>query len=106
LEATGDVDEAVRRSFFGVGAAMVTTTVVLVAGFATVLGSQMPAHRIFAGMAVSTIGTALIGDLVLLPAMLSACYRPRKPAAARTAALADAALECPPSPIASFGAEA
>lgn len=79
FEATGDVDEAIRRSFLSVGAALITTTLVLVSGFATVLGSQMPAHRIFAGMAVSTIGTALIGDLILLPAMLAACYRPRKP---------------------------
>ena len=66
---------AVQRTFLGVGTALVTTTIVLVCGFATVLASQMPAHRIFAGMAVSTIGTALIGDLLLLPAMLDWFYR-------------------------------
>jgi uncharacterized protein len=73
-----DVGEAVRRSFLGVGTALVTTTVVLVCGFATVLASQMPSHRIFAGMAVSTIGSALIADLILLPALLSAFYKPKK----------------------------
>jgi predicted RND superfamily exporter protein len=78
LKSTDDVAEAVRRSFLGVGAAMVTTTIVLVCGFATVLASQMPSHRIFAGMAVSSIGTAILGDLILLPAMLAACYRPKK----------------------------
>ena len=81
MQTTGDLAASVRSSFLGVGAAMVTTTVVLVCGFATVLASQMPSHRIFAGMAVSTIGTALITDLVLLPAMLIAWYKPRKPPA-------------------------
>lgn len=78
LKSTDHVAEAVRQSFLAVGAALVTTTLVLVCGFATVLASQMPSHRIFAGMAVSTIGTALLGDLILLPAMLTAWYRPRK----------------------------
>ena len=70
---------AIQRTFLGVGTALVTTTIVLVCGFATVLASQMPAHRIFAGMAVSTIGTALIGDLLLLPAMLDWFYRRDRP---------------------------
>jgi predicted RND superfamily exporter protein len=105
LEATGNVEDAIRRSFLSVGGALITTTLVLVAGFATVLGSQMPAHRIFAGMAVSTIGTALIGDLILLPAMLAACYRPRRPAAA-AAMTTDRGDELPVTPrIATLGLE-
>lgn len=68
-----------RRTYIGVGTALVATTSVLISGFATVLGSQMPSHRIFAGMAVTTLGIAMLGDMVLLPAMLVACYRHRKP---------------------------
>lgn len=61
---------AVKRAFYGVGAALIMTTVVLVAGFATVLFSDMPGHRRFGGMACATIAAALVGDLVFLPAML------------------------------------
>jgi hypothetical protein len=99
LKVTEDVEEAIRRSFLGVGTAMITTTLVLVCGFATVLGSQMPAHRIFAGMAVSTIGTALLGDIILLPAMLLTCYRPAKPKSAE-AATPDVPMEASDNPIA------
>lgn len=65
-----DVPTAVRRAFEGVGAAMIVTTVVLLAGFASVLLSELPGHRYFSAMAVSTIAAALIGDLLILPAML------------------------------------
>ena len=62
--------QAVRGTFVGVGTALITTTVVLIAGFGTVLTSDMPAHRTFASMACWTIGAALVGDLVFLPALL------------------------------------
>jgi predicted RND superfamily exporter protein len=61
---------AVRSAFIGVGTALITTTLVLIAGFATVLSSDLPGHRTFASMACWTIGAALIGDLVFLPALL------------------------------------
>ena len=65
------VDEALRETFFTVGTALITTTLVLVTGFGTVLMSALPSHRMFSSMAVCTIGTALIADLVLMPAMLA-----------------------------------
>ena len=67
----GDVSTAIHRTFHGVGTALIMTTVVLLAGFSSVLMSEMPVHRVFATMAVSTIGTALIGDLLILPALLA-----------------------------------
>lgn len=74
LEAqSGDHTEAIRRAFVGVGTALVITTLVMTAGFASVLLSDLPTQRIFAAMACVTIVAALIGDLIFLPAML-ACF--------------------------------
>ncbi len=68
---TADIPQAIRSSFTGVGTALIMTTVILVAGFSTVMLSDSRDHRIFSTMSVLTIGTALIGDLVILPAMLA-----------------------------------
>ncbi|HVX30438.1 MAG TPA: MMPL family transporter, partial [Nitrolancea sp.] len=100
IKGSTDVQGAVRRSFTVVGAGMMTTTIVLVSGFSTVLASQMPPHRVFAGMAVMTIGSALIGDLVLLPAMLVSCYVPKKIEAESTDQEPSAAIESmSPAPL-------
>lgn len=72
---TPDRNTAIRRAFGNAGVAMVMTTVVLVAGFASVAFSDSRDHYLFAMMGVITIGSALFGDLVLLPALL-ACYAP------------------------------
>jgi len=61
---------AIRRTFLTVGSALVMTTIVMIAGFGSVLTSQLPTHFLFASMACTTIGSALIGDLILLPALL------------------------------------
>ncbi|MCA9047275.1 MAG: MMPL family transporter [Planctomycetaceae bacterium] len=66
-----DRDTAIRRAFSGVGVALVMTTTVLVAGFASVSFSDSRDHRIFATMGGLTILSALFGDLVFLPALLS-----------------------------------
>ena len=62
--------DAIRATFIGVGTALITTTLVLIAGFGTVLTSDLPGHRTFAAMACWTIGAALVGDLIFLPALL------------------------------------
>jgi len=80
LAVDGDVEGALARSIIGVGTALLMTTVVLVAGFATVISSELPGNRTFGLMACSTIGAALVGDLIILPAML-ACFVPRSAAA-------------------------
>ena len=66
----GDTKEVIRNSFIGVGTALIMTTVVLVVGFSTVLISDSRDHRIFAMMGILTISTALLGDLLFLPALL------------------------------------
>jgi uncharacterized protein len=68
---TDDERLAIERTAIGVGAAMTMTTVVLLAGFATVFLSDSRDHHIFAMMGASTIGMAIIGDLIFLPAMLA-----------------------------------
>lgn len=64
-------EEAIRRAFTGVGTALIMTTIVLLAGFVTVLFSESREHRIFGYMGAITIGSALLGDLTFLPALLA-----------------------------------
>ncbi|HAW28903.1 MAG TPA: RND transporter, partial [Planctomycetaceae bacterium] len=54
-----------------VGTALIMTTVILVAGFSTVIFSDMRDQRNFAIMSGLTISSALFGDLVFLPALLA-----------------------------------
>lgn len=65
-----DVREAIRRAFVAVGSALVTTTVVLLTGFGSVLISEIPTSRLFAWMTCAAVLAALVGDLVILPALL------------------------------------
>ncbi|HEY3394941.1 MAG TPA: efflux RND transporter permease subunit [Lacipirellulaceae bacterium] len=69
--------EAIGRAFTGAGTGMIMTTLVLVVGFATVLFSDMREQRIFASMGGLTVASALVGDLILLPALLLRFARPR-----------------------------
>lgn len=68
-----DVEESLRRSMKAVGAALLITTCVLVVGFAITLTSEVPSNRLFGALSCIAIASALIGDLVVLPAML-ACF--------------------------------
>ena len=69
-KSEGDLHHAIRQSFIGVGTALIMTTIVLIIGFATALISDARDHQIFAMMGILTIGSALFGDLVFLPALL------------------------------------
>jgi predicted RND superfamily exporter protein len=70
LDSGHDPREAVRRTFRLVGPALVTTTATLVGGHAIVMLSAFPAVRVFGMLTAVSIGSALIGDLVILPALL------------------------------------
>ena len=67
---------SIERSFQGVGTGMIMTTVVLVAGFMSVLTSDTRDHRIFASLSIITLVTALLCDLFMLPALLAYFDRP------------------------------
>ena len=77
LRRTGDEHEAIRRAFTGVGTALIMTTLVLLAGFVTVAFGDSREVRIFAAMGGITIASALLGDLLFLPALLARYARPK-----------------------------
>lgn len=62
---------AIQSAFTGVGTALIMTTIVLVAGFSTVLLSDSRDHFTFASMAIITLSAALFADMVFLPALLA-----------------------------------
>ena len=67
---TNDDMVAIQSAFTGVGTALIMTTIVLVAGFSTVLLSDSRDHFTFASMAIITLSAALFADMVFLPALL------------------------------------
>ncbi len=77
MEIDGDVEASIRRAFLAVGSAVVTTTLVLLVGFGSVLTSEMPASRLFGGLSCVAYATAIVGDLFLLPALL-VTFMPRR----------------------------
>jgi predicted RND superfamily exporter protein len=62
--------EAIRRTFHGAGQAIVLTSVLLVLGFGVLGTSELTSTRDFGILASVTMTAALLGDLLLLPAML------------------------------------
>ena len=74
MRVDGDVEAAIHRTFNVVGAALITTTIVLITGFASVLVSQMPTSHLFAWLSITAIASALIGDMLILPALLACFY--------------------------------
>ena len=60
---------ALRQSLCRAGSAVVITTVLLVAGFGTLLLSGLPKIRLFGALACAALGVALLCDLILLPAV-------------------------------------
>lgn len=87
-QTADDEDTAIRNAFTGVGTALIMTTTVLVVGFSVVTFSESRDHRIFATMGALTIGAALFGDLVFLPALLRRFANPAaaNPSTPKTAA--------------------
>ncbi len=65
-----DVATALRRSSAAVGGALITSTLVLLVGFGCLIISEIPSSRLFAWLSCTAIAAALVGDLVLLPALL------------------------------------
>ncbi len=74
LVTDGNVNRALARTLTAVGAAMVTTTAILVGGFAAAWVTDMPSMHLFAELACVALCSALVGDLVILPALLASWY--------------------------------
>lgn len=71
LNGADSREDAIRRAFTGVGTALIMTTMVLVAGFSTVMFSDNREYFIFAVMGAITIAAALFADLIFLPPLLA-----------------------------------
>ena len=69
------IDEAIRNTMLRVGPALLLTTGILVAGFGSMMLNPMPAIKLFSALCCVTMIAALIGDLILLPALLVVGYR-------------------------------
>ena len=67
---TGSYEEAIRRSISDVGRALVITSIVLVAGFTCFMASRLETMLIFGSLLSGTIVTALVADLLLMPALI------------------------------------
>ena len=70
-----NAEEAVHYAFDTAGRALVTTTVVLVAGFSIFAFSPFVPTAQVGILTAMVIGFALIADLTLLPALLTAADR-------------------------------
>jgi len=64
------LDDAVYQTISRIGPVLVLTTLVLVVGLAVTVFSDLPAMRKFGELFISTLAAALIGDVLLLPAIV------------------------------------
>jgi len=78
----GDVNAAIDYSFSHTGRAMVSTSVILFAGFIALNVGYMGNVRSFGTLISMTVVFALAFDLVFCPALLRTVYRSRNPVAA------------------------
>ena len=65
-----NVHVAIKRSFESVGLALLITTAIVSSAFLAAMTSTLPTIVLFGALACSALFAALIGDLVLLPAMI------------------------------------
>ncbi|MEZ6087173.1 MAG: MMPL family transporter [Pirellulaceae bacterium] len=72
---TRSAADAVRATMLRVGPALLLTTGILVAGFGSMMLNPMPAIQMFSALCCMTMIAALIGDLILLPALLIVGFR-------------------------------
>jgi hypothetical protein len=77
LKTGKDHSQVIQDSFQGVGVGLTMTTIVLVAGFSSVLFSDTRDHRVFGTLGIITLLVALFCDLLFLPALLSYFHRHR-----------------------------
>ena len=70
------VEQALLRTYYFVGGVLIATSVILISGFAVIMLSAVPALRLFAMLTCAAVFSALVGDLVILPAFLQ-CFASR-----------------------------
>ncbi|MBF0679207.1 MAG: MMPL family transporter [Devosia sp.] len=65
-------EDAVKHTLLRIGGAIVATTVILCAGTAILVWSELPQVAMFGSLFVITLALAVLGDLFILPALLMA----------------------------------
>ncbi|MDA1232528.1 MAG: MMPL family transporter, partial [Planctomycetota bacterium] len=73
MRLSGDVEKSLRNSMSAVGSALIVTTLILIVGLSIPISSDVSASRTFGTLSCLAIASALLADLILLPAML-ACF--------------------------------
>ena len=70
-------NEAIERAFAEIGDAIISTTIILIAGLSVVMLGQSMSTRYFGGLFIIGLLWAILADLLLLPALL-AYFPPRQ----------------------------
>ncbi|MEC8191505.1 MAG: efflux RND transporter permease subunit [Myxococcota bacterium] len=65
------VQESISRTFIGAGHAIVLTSILLIAGFGILAFSPLTSTHYFGLLACITMAAAMLGDLLLLPALFT-----------------------------------
>lgn len=71
----GSVELALERTMTKIGPVLVVSTLVLVAGMSVLFLSELPMNHDYARLTIFIFGAALVGDLVLLPALIRVFHR-------------------------------
>lgn len=77
LAHDGDVQQAIRRAFLSTGRAIVATSLLVSAGMMVLLFSHFVPTQRFGELTLVTVLGNLLGVLLLLPACLVLCWKPR-----------------------------
>ena len=70
LARDGAVDAALEHTMTRIGPVLAVSSLVLVAGISVLFLSEMPMNRDYARLTIVIFGAALVGDLILLPALI------------------------------------
>lgn len=70
-------DWAIRAAAAGAGRAILVTTIMLASGLMVLLGSSFVPIALFAELIGVTLISCLVGDLIVLPALLKTVWKPR-----------------------------
>jgi hypothetical protein len=69
------LQDGVVETIARIGPVLVLTTLVLVAGLSATVISDLPSMRLFGTLFMTTLGAALVGDLLFLPAIIMAARK-------------------------------
>ena len=70
-----DLQDGVAETISRIGPVLVLTTLVLIAGLSATVISDLPSMRLFGMLFMATLGAALVGDLLFLPAIILAARK-------------------------------